>query len=389
MTNRDKAGHLLFSIGYIFLIISTMLNRVQFLDTVLDVLKVLSYFSLIISILLQYKKIDFKVLPVILLFVISLLSTYMSKDHSPLLICLILIAGKNIKFDSFIYKDYYFRFFLILFVLLMHFLGLTNDYIVYRDLGSMRSSMGFSHPNTFGFHLMILCFEYVYNFVRGKKRIGIFNYSYILLLLFAIDYFSDSRSSIIALILLFVYLVFGRGLFDRIRKSNVKSKIVSFTFVFCFLISLFMTYLFQKNNSFGLYINKLTSGRLFYANMFLNNYSIKPFGQYLLLISTEKAKLLHNSSLALVLDNSYIHILLRYGVFYLIAFEELFRNTFKRVLKNNRYELFAIFVLLLLYGLTETTILRIEMCPFLLYFSYVLFNKEGEIDGSNKKELYL
>ena len=111
------------------------------------------------SIILQYKKIDFKILPVFLFIILSLLSFYYSKDNLPLMLCLVLLASRNIDFEDFIFKDFYFKFCLIMFVLLMHFAGLTNDYIVYRNIDSVRSSMGFSHPNTFGFYLMILCFD--------------------------------------------------------------------------------------------------------------------------------------------------------------------------------------------------------------------------------------
>lgn len=373
---KTKDEYLFFILGYMLLVFCAMFNRLTILSGTFGIIKVISTLLLIISIIIAYKKINFRIIPALLLIITGVIVSYISKDYQILRLCLILIASKNIDFDKFIKTDYKVRSIFLSIVLMAHFMGLTSDYIVVRNLTSFRNSMGFSHPNTFGFYLMLLCFEYIYIKTKEKKKIKLYNYLILILTMFIIDYFSDSRSSEISLILLIIFIMFGRKIFDNISMSKTKKIIFSNSFIILAIISLYITHLVNIKNAFGLYINELSSGRFFYTNLFYITYGIKMFGQKLLLVSTEQAKLTHTS--ALVLDNAYMHILIRYGLVFFIIFANLFRKSFKRIFENKSFELFVIMFILLIYGLTEATIIRIEMCPFLLYLGNALFKKSGD-----------
>lgn len=374
--NRSKnvdITYLLFIIGYFLLVSDAILTRVTFLVSLFDLLKIVAYVILVISIIIQYRKLKTNFIYVFIFILLSIICCYFSKSNLPMKLCLILLASKNIEFDSFIQNDFIVKIFLVCFVIAMHFLGYTNDYIIYRD-GLARNSMGFSHPNTFGFYIMILCFEYSYLKVKKRSKFNIFDILCFCLLVLVIDTVSDSRSSVFSIIIFLCYLIFGKSIYKKIANSKVTSIVCSNFFIVCALLSAISTYMLYMNKDIGLFINKILSGRLFYNIIFFKKYGISLFGQELLLISTEQAKLTNTASL--VLDNSYFHLLLRYGLFYFCMMSEFFRRSFRSIISKNSYELFGIMLILLLYGMTEASIFRIEMCPFLLYFSNILFYKK-------------
>ena len=85
------------------------------------------------------------------------------------------------------------------------------------------------------------------------------------------------------------------------------------------IFTLFAVKLYDSNNIIAMNINNFLSNRIYYASTFYHKYGISLFGKEVEYISTY---LVSQSSAikALVLYNSYLVILLNYGILSLITF---------------------------------------------------------------------
>ncbi|MBR1416415.1 MAG: hypothetical protein IJ572_01185 [Bacilli bacterium] len=372
---KEKINQIIFYLGYFLLIITIMLSRVPLLNSLLFYVKILAYLLLSYNIILSFGKMKFKsILLIIALLLIAGLSAYFSKDTLPIRLIFIILSSRNVNFNDFIKKDFYLKIVMIILVVLLHYIGLTNDYVMYRSDGTIRNSMGFNHPNVFGFHLMIICFEYFYLEYKKNNRIKWYNYLFLLVIGIIVDYFSDSRSSILAMAIFALLIIFMNS-FKTFKSKKITRKTCTNLFIILAIFTLIFTFLYRQNNDIAIFIDKLTSKRLYYNNLFYTNYGFSMFGQEVITISTEKARQLNK--VALVLDNSYIHLLVRYGIALFITYALLFKKALKNTIDNNKI-LFLIMITLLIFGLSESNILFIEMCPFLLYFKTIIFKERGK-----------
>ncbi|MCD7872902.1 MAG: hypothetical protein LUG21_06365, partial [Clostridiales bacterium] len=225
-----------------------------------------------------------------------------------LLFFLIIFSMKRIEFDTLVKYDLYLKIILTLMVVAFYYLGLTDEFTAYRD-GVARISFGFGHPNTFGFIIAMIAFEFIY---INRENIRIIYILPIIVLMCIVYKYSDSRASCVLLVLLSIVYLFQQVHFINILYKPIIKFMISNSFIIFTIISLVMTYLFSIDNSYGIFLNDLFNTRLYHILRFLNNYNINLFGNNLILISTEEAKVLGVEPW--ILDNSFLHIILRYGL---------------------------------------------------------------------------
>ncbi len=375
MTKKQSMFNILFYIGYFCMIINSMFYRVIGFKNISLIFTVVSYVVLSFVILLSFNKINKKYIPFIIsAIIVCFISSRLSGDYLPLRFIFVILASKNVEFDKLVKNDMMVRIFLLIIVVLLHCFGMTNDYILYRSDGTIRNSMGFSHPNVFSFHLLIIGFEFFYIKYINKSKIKIMDYLFLIIVLIVMNVCSDSRSSMLAVSFFGIMFIFRNNLFNLCKKH----KSALFTFGFMFILLTIISYVcavtYTPSNSFLYKLDSLTSYRLFYSNYFYNTYGLSMFGQKIITISTEFARL--NGVNALVLDNVYIQLLVRYGLCVYCVFATLFiKGTYYSYEKKNMY-MFIILITLVIFGLMESSILIIEICPFLIYFNNIIYNKE-------------
>ena len=373
MIKKQTIINALFYIGYLCIIINSMMYRVIGIEKFLYVLNIVSYILLTFVIILSFDKFDKKsILFVLILLTISIISSKLSGDLLPIKFSFVILASKRIDFNKLIKNDMIVKILLVSIIVILHYLGMTNDYVIYRIDGTMRNSMGFSHPNIFGFHLMIIGLEYFYVKYINHKKVSLFDYVLLFTLLYIIDICSDSRSSILAIILFAILFLFRNGLKRKCDNNKVIFSILEYFFIILTVISLVSTIIYNNANEIFYNINKITSNRIFYNNYFYYKYGISLFGQQIITIGTEIARL--NGINALVLDNVYIQLLIRYGLFMYLTFAYLFTKSIKYAYKNNDFYIFLILLVLITFGLMETSLIIIDVCPFLIYFSKIIYN---------------
>lgn len=103
----------------------------------------------------------------------------------------------------------------------------------------------------------------------------------------------------------------------------------------------------------------MLSNRLFLNHYFLNTYSLTLLGND---VVTTKY---------LILDNSYINILLRFGILFLIFMYFNFYSIMKKLYREKNYILIIIFIILLFYGFSESFLYKVSANAFLLYFGKI------------------
>lgn len=348
------------------LLMLAMWSNVIFISDYTNYIKILALTILMVQIILNFKKMSQKNLMIYLfLFTFFLISYFFCSDYTLLFLPFLLIGFENVDFEKFIKVEFIVKACLFVLVLIFNYYGLTNTVFTYRDHGFIRSSLGFSHPNVIGLYLLSMCAEFVY--IRGRN-IKLFDILIWIIIAIIFDHYTDSRTSFFCIFLLLgITLILKYSLNSKniqIKKNmKIKMMILPFTLtIICFIFAIL-----YKNNfqSFANY-NKILSGRLYYWSYFIDSYNINFFGHYI-----TKTKSILISSSRLILDNSFIRIILEYGIISAISFYYIIYNLIKKAFNNNKIYLVMIIFIFMVAGLFENNLYQYQFNVFLLY----AFNK--------------
>ena len=370
--NKEKIKNILFYMAYFLMIFLSMFSRVPIIEENYKIIESISLGLLVFTSILQIHKLKSNELMIMILIMLLALISYIFSDDSIVLkLFLVIYSSKTLDFNDFIKKDLYVKLIFFIIVIILHFNGLTTDYIMYRSDGTMRSSMGFSHPNIFGLYIFMFCMELVY---LKRNKLKLYDYVMIICLLLVIYNYSDSRASIISLVLLITLLLTKNFLIKYVFSRKVIKFFVQNSFLIFTIITYIATILYSNNYEIGKIMNTITSNRITSICYFLDNYGINLFGKKLYLVSTEKSVLL--SIKAYILDNCYFNLLIKYGAIIFLIIFLITRKMFERLYNYKKVSLIIIFLILLVYGLMENSIFKITYTPFLLYFGNVLYSKK-------------
>lgn len=361
----------IFYIAYIFIISATMLERVNNFEKIATYLEIFSIvilmFNFIIDSRYNKKELFFYLIMILLIGI----STVINKNFVILKLMLLILGSKGIEFDDFIKFDFKIRTILFFLVMFLHTKGLTNDYLSYRN-GIIRNSMGFSHPNIFGLHVLVLNMELLY-MKQGKMNIISFIVGFISI--FSINYFSDSRTSIYMLILLMLASVFLRfGKLEKLRNNKIFRVISENLFYILTAIIFIFVLQYRAETDLGIKINEILSSRIYCINNIIENYGFSLFGKNIPLIATETARIMGLKPL--VLDNAYFNILLRHGFFVYVIMGIIFSKSIERMFKDKKMFCVICMLLFIIYGISETHMFNVCYNVFLMYFANVIFRKK-------------
>lgn len=229
--------------------------------------------------------------------------------------------------------------------------------------------MGFSHPNVFGTFVLSIMSEYIY--LRYRK-LNILDVAIIVIVIWIIGYYADSRTSQMCLGILIIFSLFVRKNEKKFGKKI--NNVISNTFFICAAISFISAFLYSRNNWLMIKINEIITGRLNFIVQFFKEYKISAFGNEIIIIGT---KLSSETGLKpWILDNAYSLILLRYGIITFLMLGVYLNLFFKKAYENKEYIIISIMLVFLLFGLLESGIVKVEYNIFWLYFSKLLYDKK-------------
>ena len=118
----------------------------------------------------KYKKQEF--LKLLFLLILSIISYCVSKCNYILMSFLFVIACKKIDVKKVIKFDIKLKSLLIIITIIFYKIGLAENIIMYRENGTIRNSLGFSHPNSLGAFLFAICLDITQNFIYIKNSIS-------------------------------------------------------------------------------------------------------------------------------------------------------------------------------------------------------------------------
>ena len=376
---KIKTNNLFFYVGYLSILFSFMFSKVYIISKGYKTFQNVAIVLLTLNILIQSKKYTRKQFMIIyLLTIVLFISYYFTKSNALILVWLLITSSKNIKIKEFCKYDLIFRTLFLCIVVCLYFMGFTENYFMYRNNGMLRSSMGLSHPNDFGAYMMILCLEYFY---IKQKKLKLLDYSFLLLSLLLMRHFSDSRTSEICIILFFTILIFNKVSKYKLFENKNFQFIIKYIFIILFLLILGMSLLYKNNSRIAIIANNVFSNRIRLSSYTLENYKVKLFGNNIKFVTTKEALL--TGKKAFILDNSYMHILMVYGVIVFIVFAYASYLLNKKMLIEKQYLLLSIFIVLYFYGFNETGLFKIQFNSFLICFSYILYNKKFDKENNS------
>lgn len=302
---------------------------------------------------------------------ISFFSFLFTDDHLLLFLSFTTISSLGMDFKKIVKKDLIFKLLLFLFVYVSYLNGnvLKTYFIRY---GEIRNALGFTHPNTFGFYILLFYLEFVYyiNSVRVKKCELLTVLFFVVAFMFMNQ--SHSRTSQICLILFellyIVHLIRKKINLRKVSLNNNSKKrsLYSLLFILFLIVSFYITYKYSIGNSVAIKIDDLLSGRLELQNIFIKLYDITFFGNKVDYFDT--------------LDNSYIRTILNFGIIGCFAYMKIFNSIFSVANINKDDYMRLIVLVIMVYGLMEWYMIRPVINVFLLYFSTNIIRKKDEYE---------
>lgn len=294
---------------------------------------------------------------------------YTSGDSMAFMFCLFVASGITINnFSKVVKLDFVIRFIATCTVLFFNKVNFIPSVYVLRDSGIARNSFGFSHPNTFGAFIMILVIEWIY--LRFKNL----NYFEILLFL-GIVYFLkvkvDPRSSIIAIVIAIILFIIFRLSGEEILKFRLSRILVSCISPLMALLSYFAVINYGGHNPLVEIFDKALSGRIMLINDYFVRYKTNLIGQKVQMFDSSNT----GSTYAGFIDNTYMAVLLRYGILFLVLFCFLYIILSYKMSKQYKFSTIMLIITLSIFGLMESTLIY----PAFNITCLLLLNFEDEV----------
>ena len=249
--------------------------------------------------------------------------------------------------------------------------GVFPDAGVFRG-NQFRTALGFIHPNSFGVRVFIFtsCWYYV-----RRNRLTVADYLFVILLSLFVWFVPNSRTSSICMVLLSALIfLYSNSRFTSSPLCRISDYFLIVSAVFVNLGTVLLSIFYSEQNSAMRLLDKALSGRLSISNQLFHEFGITLFGQQIYVNMSERIYAgLGNT--AINFDNSYMRILLHWGVLVYVFFSVLtiWGLIYEKRRKNPT--LFLILFMVLVYSFSEKILYQGTYCVFILALSDLLYSK--------------
>ncbi len=277
---------------------------------------------------------------------ISSFSYQITQDHNILLVVITMLGTFTLSMDKFIKYDLPVRTTITALVITLSLLGLVQGGDATRE-DTIRYSLGFPHPNTLGLEIMIIALEFYYIFKR-HRTLTFVTTALAIYLIFTIP---NSRTTALILCLLLIYILFNKTA-KKLLHQKIMRIIITFSFLILTAVSLGMANLGRIDSALSDSVNELTSTRITLYSQAFDDAGITILGNP------------YEDQLPYTLDNTYLRLLISYGVIQYLIFLILSINTFRILYKNTQDDFIFILLILQIYGLMESSFLYVQRNSF-------------------------
>ena len=278
----------------------------------------------------------------------SLLSWLYSGSDYVFIMTIFVVAAKNVEYSLICKTASLFCILSIAGVVIMSLIGLLPNIIQERSysfgLTVERRSFGFQHVNFLGGYVLlsVTCILYL-----RKDRICILDYAALILLAATLYFYINSKTSA-ALLAITSFLLY-------LAQHHLSRQILvalCIALIACAIgLSFILPNIYSQSNDIIVLIDEILSKRLSFDAMFLNKYPILPFGQELELVSSLEAARTGQSMS--VLDNTYLHLLLRFGLVTFVLYLVMYIMLLRKAIRNGNYTLLVMCTAILVCGIAE------------------------------------
>lgn len=293
------------------IITSSVLNKINTFQQIPKLISVIFIFICLLNIVFRTKLTLKSIILISIYFIVFIVVSVHLNYFYFTEILIIVVAFKDIEFRDVVKYIFYAQFLSFFSIYILSILGILETNQIIRN-NIMRNSLGFWHPNTAMVMYASLFVNYLYVFKDKLNKIYV-----ILLFLFSIYLYKimDSRTNflLICSILLF-YILF------TICSKEVK-KIISYISLSLAPIFFIVSYFLSLNYNYSRvaqFLDNIVTGRISLGNIFLNLYGVKFWGQKILYASNNSKESDSVGFNFMVLDNSYLKILLNFGIIFTV-----------------------------------------------------------------------
>ena len=237
--------------------------------------------------------------------------------------------------------------------------GVIENYISVRT-GTARQALGFAHPNSFGFYLLLFCTAF------SALRFGRGPLPDILLIVASVSAnlaVADSRTSAALSVLQIVLLL----IFYTVRAPRMR-RVFSILFIIgtasIIAASYWLMVNYDASNALEAMLDSALSGRIRLAHSYYLMQPLTLFGSSFSQFAP--IYVINGVPSSFIVDNAYCHLLLRYGIVPTFLFLCGLLALLVKLTREGRWDylLFGL-VLMCFYGLGESLGIRVE-CNFFL-----------------------
>ena len=289
-------------------------------------------------------------------FIILILLIYTVKDLTPIVI--INIMKKTILVTTLV----------LVFLSLINVIQNIEVFRIFND-GSLqsRSALGFTHPNSFGFMvLMYIVLTFWSEWIIKTKFITFKSFAVEVIGIYPIIEIADSRTPFLLVILITILC-----LFTDLKIVNIKNlyRISFSTLITSIIFTIYFSVYYKYSNTLHLFISRILSGRLDLMNTFYKRYGFSILGQSVYMTSSKTISFFEDYS---YLDSGFGRAFIEFGFLFATVFIILFIISINNGKKSNNYGVlvFGIFISIYLVIQDRFMIEPVWSLPLFIFLFY-------------------
>jgi hypothetical protein len=301
-------------------------------------------------------------------FIILILLVYNVKNLTPLVI--INIIKKNIFGTTIL-------------LIILSLSNIIQNIEVFRIMNNgllqSRLALGFTHPNSFGFMVvMYIVLTFWSEWIIKAKFLTFKSLSIIMFGIYPIVVIADSRTPFF-LVILITSLCF----FIDIKTVKIKNlyKISLLTLIVSIFMTVYFSIFYQYSNSLHLFLSRMLSGRLDLLNTFYERYGFSILGQYVYMTSSTTKSFLEDYS---YLDSGFGRAFIEFGFLFATIFIILFVISIITSKKCNNYGALVFSIFISIYLVIQDRFM-VEPVWSLPLFIFAFYKKADLLFRSNVK----
>ena len=304
---------------------------------------------------------------------------------------LFIYSARNMQFEKIARNTLIISTTVLIFVILSAKLGIIQEYhAIQLQNGRVRERnyLGFLYalyPSTIVFNITCLIV-----YLKKDKLKPL----YVILLILVNYWFfkqTDSRLTCLLAVFVLVAAIVLKKLESKVKKKSVVLSLACFSYVFCFVISLYLTIIYTPSKEWMNLLNSFLGNRLSFGNASLLKNGIPILGQNISWSGSGLNALGERSATIYdFVDSLYIQILQHYGVIFTVVFLVLMTIMMLKIKNNGNIYLFLIMVTVALHFLVDNLQLYLHFNTFwLVAGGYVMndYQKLRKKKRSVQKEL--